>query len=323
MQTGVSQKNAQERDAEAVPAVSIIMPAYNVSDYIAEAIHSVQAQTLTDWELLVIDDGSTDDLMDVLEEFADDPRIKVHRFRNGGLPVARNRGLNLARAPLASLLDADDMFMPDYLEKMVDAISAAPDIAFVTCDAVMFGIKEREGRRFSDFEPQTPPITLKRLLARDFNVFVMCTLRTEIAREVGGFTQGLTSAEDFDLWVRLLDAGYRAEYVPEALGHYRRRADSLSNSPKKFRLGVICAYRGFLRRNGPDHPLAGLCRRKIREQFALYDFWRGRAAMRDGDLHRGRVPAPPRQPRTAVLAVEIVPACDEGRSRSREKAVRI
>src|SRR5689334_15629547 len=117
----------------AAPAVSVIVPAYNVAHLLGETLASIQAQTRGDWEAIVIDDGSPDDVVSVFTRFAHDPRFRLLRTDNGGLATARNRAIAAARAPLVALLDGDDIYAPDYLERMLPAIEADPSLGFVSC----------------------------------------------------------------------------------------------------------------------------------------------------------------------------------------------
>jgi glycosyltransferase involved in cell wall biosynthesis len=211
-----------------IPAVSVIVPAYGVAPYLGEALRSLQAQNRADWEAIVIDDGDTAAVAAAFAPFAGDPRFRLLATGNGGLAAARNRGIAAARADRIALLDGDDLYMPDYLEKMVARLDAEPGLGFVTCDAILFGLPAREGRRFSEYAPQHEPLTLARVLARQFNVFGSCTMRRAALAAVGGYDEGMRSAEDLDLWVRLLEAGWRGAYVAAPLLRYRRRADSLS-----------------------------------------------------------------------------------------------
>lgn len=268
------------------PTITIIVPAYQVAHLISDTIHSVLVQTRTDWELLIIDDGSTDNLCEVVAPFLSDPRIQLHRFANGGLASARNRGIQLARGRFIALLDGDDMYEPEYLERMSAELERDPSIAFVSCDATMFGVPEREGRRFSEFEPQNEPISLERILLRQFNVFVMCMIRADAARAAGGFTTELRAAEDLDLWIRLLATGGRAAHVNAPLARYRRRAGSLSNSPELLLRSTATVYFRTLQLLGQDHPAASICRLKLTEALAQIDLWYGEQALRDGDLDR-------------------------------------
>lgn len=210
------------------PTVSVIVPAYGVAHLLGDALRSLQAQSLADWEAIVIDDGAPDDVAGAVQPFADDPRIRLIQSDNGGLPTARNRAIGHARAPLIALLDGDDVVEPGYLAAMVRAIEADPAIGLVCCDATYFG-DSRVGERFSDHVPQEGPVTLDRVLSRQFNIFITVLFRAEAWREVGGFDASLRSAEDIDLWLRILGAGWRAAYVAEPLAKYRRRSGSMSS----------------------------------------------------------------------------------------------
>ena len=212
------------------PAISVIVPAYGLADLVGEALQSLQAQTFGDWEAIVVDDGSPDDVAGALAAFAGDPRIRLLATDNKGVATARNRGITAARAPLIALLDGDDIYEPDYLAKMKAAIEASPGIGFVSCDATFFGSTAMAGRRFSSHTPQETPVTLERVLRRAFNVFTAGMMLRAAFEATGGYDPTLRTAEDFDLWVRMLIAGWEARYVPEPLVRYRRRAGSLSQA---------------------------------------------------------------------------------------------
>lgn len=265
------------------PTVSIIVPAYNVAGFIAETLASVQAQTRDDWEVLIIDDGSPDDLASAVQPFLADSRFTLHRFDNGGLATARNRGIALARGAFVALLDGDDLFDPDYLEAMLAAFDADPALDFVTCDALLFGVPEREGRRYSEFEPQLPPITLERVLQRRFNVFGLCMVRTATMRSHGGYAAELKASEDLDLWIRLLAAGSRAGYVARPLCRYRRRAGSLSNSPELLIRSDIAVYFRAQALLPAAHPAAAIARAQLVDRIADLELWLGKVALRNGD----------------------------------------
>lgn len=210
------------------PAISVIVPAYGLADLVGEALQSLQRQTFADWEAIVIDDGSPDDVAGALARFAADPRIRLLATDNQGVSVARNRAIAASRAPLIALLDGDDIYEPDYLATMQAAIEAEPRVGFVGCDALFFGSTAMAGRRFSAQTPQEPPVTLERVLRRTFNVFTAGMMRRAAFDAIGGYDPALRTAEDFDLWVRMLVAGWVGRYVPEPLVRYRRRAGSLS-----------------------------------------------------------------------------------------------
>lgn len=213
----------------APPRISVVVPAFNVAPYIGEALASLQAQTLADFEAIIVDDGSTDTTVEAIAPFLTDPRFRLIRTANAGLAAARNCGIDAVRAPYVAMLDGDDRYRPAYLARMLMRITAGPRAAFVTCDAESFleGSDHRE--RFSARYPQSEPITLETLLTDRTKVFGLCTIRTEALRAVGGYDPALRAAEDLDLWLRLLSAGYNGGLVPEVLVEYRRRAGSLSH----------------------------------------------------------------------------------------------
>jgi glycosyltransferase involved in cell wall biosynthesis len=225
------------------PAVSVIIPAWGVAHLLGEALTSLQAQTFGDWEAVVIDDGAPDDVAGVVAPFvAGDPRIRFLATTNGGLSAARNRAIAASRAPLIALLDGDDRYRPDYLERMVAAIGTASDLGLVSCDATYSGQPSREGRRFSEYHAQTIEPTLATVLDRSFNVFVATVMRREAFDATGGFDESLPAAEDFDMWLRIVEQGWRIAQVPEPLVIYRRRPGSLSSATHQLRLATARVY---------------------------------------------------------------------------------
>ncbi len=225
------------------PRISVIVPAYGVAHLLGEALASLQAQSIDDWEAVVIDDGAPDDVAGACAAFADDPRVKLMMTDNGGLATARNRAIAASSAPFVALLDGDDAYEPGYLAAMLAAIEPRPELGFVTCDATFFGLPDRVGQRFSRFHAQTGEITLERVIRREFNVFIGCTIRRTAFDAVGGFDSTLRSVEDLDLWMRLLSAGWGATLVPEPLMRYRRRPGSLSANTRAMLAASATVYR--------------------------------------------------------------------------------
>lgn len=268
------------------PAVSVIIPAYNVAPYIGETLDSLIAQTRGDWEAVVVNDGSTDALGDVLARYADDPRIRVIDQANTGLPGARNRGIAEARADVIALLDGDDRYRPAYLETMLAALAADPALGFVFCDAIMFGTPTREGRRFSEFEPQQGPITLARVIRREVNIFVAAVIRRAVLETVGGFDADLRASEDLDLWLRILAAGHGAARVDAALVDYRRRTDSLSAAPIKLNGAAAVVYER-LAATLAGRPEQAAAVAQAAHYRAVVDWDSGEAAIRDGHAREG------------------------------------
>jgi len=210
------------------PAISVIIPAYGVAAMLPDALDSLLAQDRDDWEAIVIDDGDAR-VAAAVEPYARDSRIRFLQTENGGLPTARNRAIAAARAPLISLLDGDDVYLPGYVSAMIAAIETSPTVGFASCDALYFG-HDRVGERFSTYCPQATPATLERVLRRQFNIFICTTMRRAAVDAIGGFDAGLKSAEDLDLWLRLLEAGWDLAYVPQPLAQYRRRPGQMSSN---------------------------------------------------------------------------------------------
>ncbi len=229
--------------SEPSPAVSVIVPAWGVAHLVGEALKSLQAQHFSDWEAVVVDDGAPDDVAGAVAPFAaSDPRIRFLGTDNVGVSAARNRAIAASGAPLIALLDGDDQYRPDYLERMVATIRAAPDLGLVSCDATYTGQPSREGRRFSEYHAQAGAPTLAAVLDRRFNVFVAAIMRRETFDAAGGFDESLPAAEDFDLWIRILEQGWRVAQVPEPLAIYRRRPGSLSSATHQLRLSTARVY---------------------------------------------------------------------------------
>ncbi|WP_156678801.1 glycosyltransferase family 2 protein [Sphingomonas profundi] len=268
------------------PAVSVIVPAYGLAHLVGETLRSLQAQRFQDWEAIVVDDGAPDDVEGALRPFRTDSRIRLLQTDNRGVATARNRAIGHARAPLIALLDGDDLYEPDYLDTMVAAIDHDARLGFVSCDATYFGEAAREGRRFSEFSPQVPPITLDRMMRREFNVFTACILRLAAFNEVGGYDGTLPAAEDFDLWLRLLEAGWQGGYVAQVLVRYRRRAESLSRQTAKMMAALARVYRAAAARLGqrPEAGVAAEMAAQIERQTAWEE---GDALIRAGRVREG------------------------------------
>jgi len=296
-----------------LPAVSVLVPAYRCAAYIGDALRSLQAQTLTDWEAIVVDDGTPDDLAGAMRAFAGDPRIRLLSTANGGVAAARNHALAAARAPYVALLDGDDTYMPTYLADMLAAIGDDPAIGFATCDAVFFGNPRLDGVRFSSVSAMTPPLTLDRVLARQFKIFGACLIRTPALRAVGGWTAGLHAAEDLDLWIRLLEHGWHGAVVPAVLHRYRRRPDSLSAVRMPLLIAEARVYDAAVTRLGgrPEQATARAMRARIEAEIAFVE---GEELVLAGQVGAGlralrRAGSRTRTPawRLALLAMRIAP----------------
>ena len=221
----------------AAPAFSVVMAAYNAGPTIEASIESLLAQTFESFELIVVDDGSTDETAEKVMGFEGDGRVTLIRQRNFGLVAARNTAIAVADAELVSMLDSDDLWLPTYLERMKETLDREPGAAFAYTDAwilddVTKRIHKATAMAYQE-PPETPPPSpeqlLLELLRRNF-VFTSTTVRKRVLDDLGGFDLRLHAAEDYELWLRLAARGYRAVSPDEILAVYRLRPNSLSRN---------------------------------------------------------------------------------------------
>jgi len=208
-----------------VPTFSIVIPAYQAAAHIGRAVESVLAQTVPPIEIIVSDDGSTDDLAGALAQYGD--RIKVVRGPNGGLPVARNRGFRAASGEFVANLDADDVLYPEWFEAVGELAAARPDLDILTTN----GYRTHGGRLrpyYGDhfaFEIENQ----RREMLRVNFLHAFAAVRRTRFLEIGGFDEEMASA--WSLWLPLLVGGSRAGCVDEVLFEYTAREGSLSTAP--------------------------------------------------------------------------------------------
>ena len=211
-------------------AVSIIIPAYNSSAYIAEALDSVFKQTFSSYEVIVINDGSPD--TELLERELRPYSGKLHYIKqeNRGAAAARNAGVRAARGELVAFLDADDTYLPNFLEKQIELLKSS-NADLVYSDALLFGDSPLAGRTFMQVQPSRGEVTPEKLLAVKVTVLTSTVLaRKEPIFKVGFFDESLRRGQDFDLWLRLAKSGVRFAYQSEVLAHHRIVESGLSGS---------------------------------------------------------------------------------------------
>lgn len=202
------------------PDVSIIVPCFDQGGYLHEALLSVFEQTFRSFEIVVIDDGSTDPTTLRVLDRLDLPRIRLIRQANRGLPAARNAGIDIARGRYVVPLDADDVIAPRFLETLIAAIQSDERAAYAHCWSRLFGAQD------VIWVPR-PWNAYQLLLA---NSVVGCLLlRRDAWESAGGYDESLIHGnEDWDLWVRLAGAGWGQVQVREALFHYRKHGISMT-----------------------------------------------------------------------------------------------
>jgi glycosyltransferase involved in cell wall biosynthesis len=229
-------------EGRAVPAVSVVIPAYNCAAYIAEALGSVFAQTFKEFEVIVVNDGSPDtlELERALEPYR--ARLVYLRQENRGVSAARNTGLRAARAPLVAFLDADDLWEPFYLEEQVGAMREDPALAVRYPNTLIFGDVPEAGKTFMDVNPSEGEASIEALLTQRCTVGNSVMARRDCVVGAGMFDEGLKRSEDFDLWLRILARGGRVGYTRKVLARYRRYAGSLSSDHVEMAADIVRVF---------------------------------------------------------------------------------
>lgn len=280
------------RQAGLPPRVAVIVPAYGVAHLVGEALRSVLAQTLTDWECVVIDDGAPDDVASAVAPFLSDPRIRFIGSDNRGVSAARNRAIAETAAPYITLLDGDDLLRPRYLERTVALLDREPGARLATCNARIFGAVPSERLCVSAPQGHGDGVrgSLADVLDRSFNVYIGSTFRRADFECCGGFDTRMAQSEDFDFWVRLMLLGGHAHYLDEVLADYRVRPGSASANGARMLLGNIRVYEKALAALGTGAeapPEAALLRELIAGQRAALAFEHAVDRIIDGDTRRG------------------------------------
>ena len=209
----------------------ILMPAFNAASTIAQSIESVLAQTLADWELWIVNDGSTDETSEVVRPFLGDARIHLIEQENRRLGAARNAGLRAGRAPYVCFLDSDDLWMPDKLEKQSRAhIASGATVTFSDGEIFWDGDGAPRGVFATPRGDFSGAEMLGKLLMQNQLPVLSVSVRREALEEVGGFEQSAAfhGVEDYDLWIRLAEAGASFHGMDEFLVRYRRHANAMT-----------------------------------------------------------------------------------------------
>ena len=215
------------------PAVSIMMLVYNTERYVGDAVRSILGQTHGDFELIVIDDGSTDRSPEILRGFAaEDGRIRLVSRPNRGIAASRNEALALSRGRYVAVMDSDDVSRPDRIAKQVGYLDANPDCVLVCCQMRLI---DSDGWPIGLVNLQSTHEELEaaNMGVGGFFVGVPCMMRREALVAVGGYREQFALAEDLDLYLRLAERG-RLASIAEPLYDYRQHVASVCrNRPEE------------------------------------------------------------------------------------------
>lgn len=207
------------------PTVSVVMATHNYARYLPAAVESVLQQTLADWELIVIDDGSTDNTASVIKPYLDDSRIRYVRINQLGQTRAKNLGARLANADRIAFLDADDVWLPQKLAKQMAVLDQSPSVGVVFTRRCLIDDAGNE-RPASDPQPPRGRV-LPEIFLRNFVCFSSVLVRRELLERVGGFDPEWDLSIDYDLWLRIAPLA-EFDYVDEVLVRYRTGHGNLS-----------------------------------------------------------------------------------------------
>lgn len=212
------------------PRVSVIIPTYNRASVIRRAVESVFDQSFCDWELIIVDDGSTDNTRDLLKPYADHPRVRLFETENKGVSAARNLGVRRARGAWIAFLDSDDQWLPEKLEKQVGQSQKDPDIPVIHGDEIWIrrGVRVNPMKKHQKKGGDIFAQALRLCCISPSTVF----MKKSLFDKVGYFKEHFPVCEDYDLWLRITGR-YPVGYIDDFLvKKYGGHPDQLSSRHK-------------------------------------------------------------------------------------------
>lgn len=213
-----------------IPKVSVVIPAYNVSEFIVETLESAFSQTFKDFEVILVNDGSPDTVRfeELIKPYLG--RIVYIKRPNGGVSVARNTAIENARGEIIAFLDGDDIWDREFLSSQLRFLESG-GFDMVYCDAELFGMPSVEGRTFMQSAPSNGEVTVESLLDLRCHVITSGTIaRKRSIEDAGMFETARVQSEDFHLWVRIAHRGFKIGYQRDVLTKYRVSPFGLSSN---------------------------------------------------------------------------------------------
>lgn len=228
------------------PTISVIIPTYNQAQYVLESIRSVLNQTYPDFELIVVDDGSTDETPQSLA-LINDTRLQVIRQANKGLSAARNTGIKESTAPLITFLDSDDFFFPNKLTVLSEYLNSHPNIGLVSGGTQFI---DQNGRQISQNIKSLENLNLSTLLVSNPLCVSAIMMRRAWIDQVGMFDETLRACEDWDLWQRLAYAGCQFAGVEHIVVAYRYHVGQMTRESDRMCKAIFTVIDKFFRQTG-------------------------------------------------------------------------
>jgi glycosyltransferase involved in cell wall biosynthesis len=233
-------------------AVTVVVPAFNAEATIGATLDSLRAQSMTRWEAIVVDDGSTDATAEVVERYvAMDPRISLLRQANAGLSAARNAAISAASHPWLLSLDADDAIHPTTLARVRDAL-----LSDATLDAVHYGwaVVDASGRFLTEERCEAEGDLFDLFACRCAFPIHACVVRRSLVEAIGGFDPAMRDGEDWPVWQRIARRGARFGRIPDTLAYYLKRDGSISSNMDRLLIRAL----GTIELGHSHDPGAGL-----------------------------------------------------------------
>ena len=274
---------------DAAPLVSVVIPAFNVSAYIAETLESVFAQSFENFEVIVVNDGSPD--TPALEA-----AIAPHRDRivylaqpNAGPSAARNTGIRQARGTYIAFLDGDDLWLPNYLVEQVALLNADPTLAVVYGDVEIVGDPTLQGKSKRALHAAMEDANFLSLLAARSNITTSCSMvRRDWCEKVGLFDPEMRRSEDYDLWLRIAHAGGRFAANHKVLAKYRRHGSGASSDLQAMADAKMAVMDKCERTLDLTPEARGIIEEGRHRERAVKHFLTGKQAFADGDFATAR-----------------------------------
>lgn len=291
MSSAKSKENrTQSDDREWSPIASVVIPAYQIADFIADSLASVFAQTFKNFEIIVVNDGSPD-----TEEF--ERRIEPFRNRivylkqpNGGAAAARNAAICAARGLYIAFLDGDDVWLPNFLESQIEFLEKN-NFDLVYADAEFFGENVTPGHTYMQFSTSSGEVSTVSLIAWECNVITSGTIaRRQAMLDAGLFDESpiFKRGQDFEMWFRLAKRGARIGYQTKVLLKYRVRAGSLTGNHVQQAERNIHALEGIRAKFELTGEEAAAWEKQMKIATAMWNVETGKAQILNGDFRAAR-----------------------------------